>query len=133
MLTDLMSGEVQVMFGALNSAIPLFQAGKIRALGVAERQRLAQFKDLQTVNESLPGYEVTYWFGLLAPAGTPPDVVARYNTVLNEFLHAPKMVAELGKQGLVSSGGTPELLRDLIAHDLAKWQKIIRDAGITAE
>ena len=60
-------------------------------------------------------------------------MVARYNTVLNEFLRAPKMVAELGKQGLVSAGGTPEVLRDLIAHDLAKWQKIIKDAGISAE
>ena len=90
--------------------------------------------DVPTLDEQgVTGFEVDLWFGLLAPAGTPADVVNRYNATLNEFLRSPRMVAELAKQGLIASGGTPEVLRDLIAHDLGKWAKIIKDAGITAE
>ena len=133
-MNDIIGNHVSAMFVPTHVALPLADAKEIRILGVASDKRVAAAPDVPTlIEQGLPGFEVDLWFGLLAPAGTPPDVVARYNTVLNEFLHAPKMVAELGKQGLVSSGGTPEVLRDLIANDLAKWQKIIRDAGITAE
>jgi tripartite-type tricarboxylate transporter receptor subunit TctC len=133
-MNDIIGNHVSAMFVPTHVALPLADAKEIRILGVASDKRVAAAPDVPTlIEQGLPGFEVDLWFGLLAPAGTPPDVVARYNSVLNEFLHAPKMVAELGKQGLVSSGGTPEVLRDLIANDLAKWQKIIRDAGITAE
>jgi tripartite-type tricarboxylate transporter receptor subunit TctC len=114
--------------------LPIARGGKIRILGVASDQRVPVAPDVPTMEEQgVPDFEVDLWFGLLAPAGTPPEVIARYNTVLNEFLHAPKMVKELARQGLVASGGPPEVLRDLIAKDLAKWRKIITDAGITAE
>jgi tripartite-type tricarboxylate transporter receptor subunit TctC len=133
-MNDLIGNHVSAMFVPTHVALPLANAGEIRILGVASDQRVAAAPDVPTlIEQGVPGFEVDLWFGLLAPAGTPPEVVARYNTVLNEFLRAPKMVAELGKQGLVSSGGSPEILRDLIAHDLAKWQKIIKDAGIRAE
>jgi tripartite-type tricarboxylate transporter receptor subunit TctC len=115
-------------------ALPLADAKEIRILGVASDKRVAAAPDVLTlIEQGLPGFEVDLWFGLLAPAGTPPEVVTRYNIALNEFLRAPKMIDELGKQGLVSAGGPPEVLRELIAHDLAKWQKIIRNAAITAE
>jgi tripartite-type tricarboxylate transporter receptor subunit TctC len=133
-MNDIIGNHVSAMFVPTHVALPLANAGEIRILGVASDQRVAAAADVPTlIEQGLAGFEVDLWFGLLAPAGTPPDVVARYNSVLNEFLRAPKMVAELGKQGLVSAGGTPDVLRDLIAHDLAKWQKIIKDAGISAE
>ena len=133
-MSDLIGNHVSAMFVPTHVALPIARGGKIRILGVASDQRVAAAPDVPTLAEQgVPDFEVDLWFGLLAPAGTPADVVARYNAVLNEFLHAPKMVAELAKQGLVASGGTPEVLRDLIAKDLLKWRKIITDAGITTE
>jgi tripartite-type tricarboxylate transporter receptor subunit TctC len=79
------------------------------------------------------GFEVDIWFGMLAPAGTPADVVARYNAAVNEFLRSPAITATLARQGLITAGGAPEVLAALIAKDMAKWQKVIEQAGITAE
>jgi tripartite-type tricarboxylate transporter receptor subunit TctC len=133
-MNDIIGNHVSAMFVPTHVALPLAEAKEIRILGVASDKRVAAAPNVPTLIErGLPGFEVDLWFGLLAPAGTPPDVITRYNAVLNEFLRAPKMIAELGKQGLVSAGGPPEVLRDLIANDLAKWHKIIRDASITAD
>jgi len=133
-MNDIIGNHVSAMFVPTHVALPLADAKEIRILGVASDKRVAVAPDVPTlIEQGLPGFEVDLWFGLLAPAGAPPDVITRYNTVFNEFLRAPKMTAELGKQGLVSAGGPPEVLRDLIANDLAKWHKIIRDAAITAD
>jgi tripartite-type tricarboxylate transporter receptor subunit TctC len=133
-MNDIIGNHVSAMFVPTHVALPIADAKEIRLLGVASDKRVAAAPDLPTlIEQGLPDFEVDLWFGLLAPAGTPPEIVARYNAVFNEFVRDPKMVAELAKQGLVASGGPPEVLRDLIAHDLAKWQKIIREAGITAE
>jgi tripartite-type tricarboxylate transporter receptor subunit TctC len=133
-MNDIIGNHVSAMFVPTHVALPLADAKEIRILGVASDKRVAAAPDVPTlIEQGLPGFEVDLWFGLLAPAGTLPEVVTRYNIVLNEFLRAPKMIDELGKQGLVSAGGPPQVLRELIAHDLAKWQKIIRDAAITAE
>jgi tripartite-type tricarboxylate transporter receptor subunit TctC len=133
-MNDIIGNHVSAMFVPTHVALPLAGAKEIRILGVASDKRVAAAPDVPTlIEQGLPGFEVDLWFGLLAPADTLPEVVTRYNIVLNEFLRAPKMIDELGKQGLVSAGGPPEVLRELIAHDLAKWQKIIRDAAITAE
>lgn len=133
-MNDIIGNHVSAMFVPTHVALPLAEAKEIRILGVASDKRVAAAPNVPTlIEQGLPGFEVDLWFGLLAPAGTPPDVITRYNAVLNEFLRAPKMIAELGKQGLVSAGGPPEVLRDLIANDLAKWHKIIRDASITAD
>jgi tripartite-type tricarboxylate transporter receptor subunit TctC len=133
-MSDLVGNHVSAMFIPTHVALPHAVDKQIKLLGVASLDRVAVAPDVPTLHEEgLTGFEVDLWFGLLAPAGTPPDIVARYNAALNDFLRAPKMVAELAKQGLIASGGPPEVLRDLIAHDVVKWQKIIRDAGITAE
>jgi tripartite-type tricarboxylate transporter receptor subunit TctC len=133
-MSDLVGNHVSAMFIPTHVALPHAVDKQIKLLGVASLDRVAVALDVPTLHEEgLTGFEVDLWFGLLAPAGTPPDIVARYNAALNDFLRAPKMVAELAKQGLIAAGGPPEVLRDLIAHDVVKWQKIIRDAGITAE
>jgi tripartite-type tricarboxylate transporter receptor subunit TctC len=100
---------------------------------VTSPQRSALAAELPTVGETLAGYEVVGWYGLAAPAGTPADVIARYNTVINEFLRSPAITATLAKQGLITAGGPPEVLGELIEHDMTKWQKVIQHAGITAE
>ena len=83
--------------------------------------------------QGVTGFEVDIWFGLLAPAGTPADVVARYNEVINQFLRSPAVTGALAKQGLITAGGPPAVLGDLIVNDMAKWQRVIQQAGITAE
>jgi tripartite-type tricarboxylate transporter receptor subunit TctC len=133
-MSDLIGNHVSAMFLPIHVALPFIADKQIRILGVASRERVAAAPDIPTIIEQgVPDFDVDLWFGLVAPAGTPADIVARYNTAINEFLHAPQMVAELAKQGLVAAGGPPQVLRDLIAHDLVKWRKIIKDSGIAAE
>jgi tripartite-type tricarboxylate transporter receptor subunit TctC len=133
-MSDLVGNHVGAMFIPTHVALPHAVEKQIKLLGVASLERVPAAPEVPTLDEQgVSGFEVDLWFGLLAPAGTPADSVNRYNTALNEFLRSPRMVAELAKQGLIASGGTPDVLRDLIAHDFAKWAKIIKNAGITAE
>lgn len=129
-LTDLMSGEIQVMFGALNSAVPLMQSGRIRAIAVAEHQRLPQFKDLPTVNESLPGYEENHWFGLLAPAGTPEAVVNKLSDEQQTIVNMPDVRERLAGVGMDSNPTSAAEMRKIMTTELAKWGQLVRLAGI---
>src|SRR5215470_1845527 len=133
-MSDLVGNHVGAMFIPTHVALPHAVEKQIKLLGVASLERVSAAPDVPTLDEQgVTGFEVDLWFGLLAPAGTPTDIVNRYNATLNEFLRSPRMVAELAKQGLIASGGTPDAMRDLIAHDVAKWARIIKAAGITAE
>jgi tripartite-type tricarboxylate transporter receptor subunit TctC len=133
-MSDLVGNHVSAMFVPTHVALPLAADRQIRILGVASAERIAAAPDVPTLNEQgVTGFEVDIWFGLLAPAGTPADVVTRYNTAVNGFLQSPAVVTTLAKQGLITAGGPPEVLRELIASDMAKWRKVIRQAGITAE
>jgi tripartite-type tricarboxylate transporter receptor subunit TctC len=122
------------MFVPTHVALPLAADNQIRILGVASAERVAAAPHVPTLAEQgVTGFEVDLWFGLLAPAGTPADVVARYNAVVNEFLRSPAVAATLAKQGLITAGGSPAVLSELIASDMAKWHRVIQGAGITAE
>ncbi len=129
--TDLVGGQIQVMIGPAVSIMPLARAGNVRALAVPSRKRSALAPDLPTMIESgVPDFEVTSWYGLAAPAGTPKDVVMKLNTVTNGALASPDLVEQFRLQGYEPLGGTPEDLNALIKTDTARWTKIIRDAGI---
>lgn len=130
MLADLMSGEVHVMIGALNSAIPLFQAGKIRALGVAERKRLPQFENLPTLNESLPGYEANIWYGLMAPAGTPDAVTNKLSEEQRSIVNLPAVREQLARVGMDSNPTSATEMRQIMTTELDKWGKVVKAAGI---
>jgi tripartite-type tricarboxylate transporter receptor subunit TctC len=133
-MTDLIGNHVSAMFIPTHVAMPFMRDKQIRVLGIAGRERSAAVPDVPTLHEQgLGEVENDLWFGLLTPAGTPPDAVARYNTAINEIIRTREMVASLAKQGLVVSGGGPEVLRDLIVKDRAKWAKVIADAGIKAD
>jgi tripartite-type tricarboxylate transporter receptor subunit TctC len=133
-MSDLVGNHVSAMFVPTHVALPLAADRQIRILGVASPQRVAAAPDVPTLAEQgVTGFDVDIWFGLLAPTGTAPDVIARYNAVINEFLRSPAVTGALAKQGLITAGGPPEVLATLIAHDMAKWQKVIQQAGITAE
>jgi tripartite-type tricarboxylate transporter receptor subunit TctC len=133
-MTDLIGNHVSAMFIPTHVALPFMRDKQIRVLGVAGRERSAAVPDVPTLHEQgLGEVENDLWFGLLAPAGTPPEIVARYNTAINEIIRTKEMIASLAKQGLVVSGGDPDVLRDLIVKDGIKWAKVIADAGIRAE
>ncbi|AMN45121.1 tripartite tricarboxylate transporter substrate binding protein [Rhodoplanes sp. Z2-YC6860] len=129
--TDLVGGQVQVMIGPAVSIMPLAQAGEVRALAVPSRKRSALAPDLPTMIESgVPDFEVTSWYGLAAPAGTPKDILLKLNVVANSALAQPELIDQFRLQGYEPLGGTPEDLNALIKTDVARWTKIIRDAAI---
>jgi tripartite-type tricarboxylate transporter receptor subunit TctC len=130
-LTDVVAGEVQMMFGTATNALPMVKAGKLRALAVTSAKRSALAPELPTVAESgLPGFEVVGWYGLAAPAKTPHPLVTRINADTNRALQSTDLVERLRVQGLEPVGSTPEEATELIRKDVARWTKVIRDAGI---
>src|SRR5215470_845837 len=133
-MSDLVGNHVSAMFVPTHVALPLAADKQIRILGVASAQRVAAAPDVPTLAEQgVSGFEVDLWFGMLAPAGTPAEVVARANAAVNQFLDSPAVKGTLAKQGLIIAGGPPDLLAALIERDMAKWQRVIAQAGITAE
>lgn len=130
MLADLTSGEVHVMFGALNSTVPLIRAGKIRAIALAERHRLPLFKDLPTVMESLPGYEVNFWFGLMAPAHTPEEITNRLSEEMRAIVNMPDVRERLAGVGFDSNPTSAAEMRKIMVTELERWGKVVKNAGI---
>jgi tripartite-type tricarboxylate transporter receptor subunit TctC len=115
-------------------ALPLMKDDKMRLLGVASLDRSKVAPDVPTLDsQGIKGFEVNLWYGLLAPAGTPPDMIKRYNSVVAEILQQPKVVEALAKQGLTIAPGTPEQLGQFLSADMVKWQKVVKDAGIAAQ
>ena len=129
--TDLVGGQMQMMFGPVVAVLPLAQAGKVRALAVTSAKRSALAPELPTMIESgVPGFEVTGWYGLAAPAGTPKAIVERLNAETNRALQSSEIVEQFRVQGYEPIGGTPDQMNAQIRSDTAQWTKIIRDAGI---
>ena len=130
-LADLTGGQVQLMFDNLPSALPLIKAGKLRALAVTSLARASALPDVPTVAESgLPGFEASSWFGLLAPAGTPKDVITKVNAEVAKWLATPEAKEKLASQGaIVASGLTPDDFTRHIASETTKWQKVVKDSG----
>ena len=131
MLTDLMGGQVQVGFDNLPSTINFVRSGRVRAIAVTTPQRWPGAPDIPTVAESgLPGYEVSGWFGLLAPAGTPPAVLATIQQALAEAVKQPdinKQMLELGAQPVAN---TPDAFAKLVQADVAKWRDVVKTTGV---
>jgi tripartite-type tricarboxylate transporter receptor subunit TctC len=122
------------MFLPVHTALPLAASGQIRILAVGSEQRAHQAPAVPTLAElGVAGFDVDLWYAVLAPAGTPADIVARYNAAFNEILAAPNVRTSLDRQGLVAQGGPPQRLATLIAKDRARWAKVVKDANISAE
>jgi tripartite-type tricarboxylate transporter receptor subunit TctC len=131
---DIVAGHVSAGFLSLSIAAPLAQSGSLRILGVASRNRVPTSPELPTlIEQGIRSFEAELWFALLAPAGTPPEIVARYNAAVNEIVREPRMVALAAKQGIVIRGGTPAELAGFLGRDLATWRKVVKEAGIRPE
>ena len=131
-LTDVLRGEVTMMFSQLSTAKPLIASGELRALGVASSVRSAALPDVPTIAEAgdMPGFEAVSWYGLMAPAGTPQTIVTKLHDGAVEAINAPEAKAGLEAQGAQPVGNTPAELAAVIAADTARWAKVIRDANI---
>jgi tripartite-type tricarboxylate transporter receptor subunit TctC len=128
---DLVGGHVQLMIIGIPVALPQVRNGRLKTLGVTTLKRSAAAPDIPTLNESgLPGYEVLNWYGIIAPAKTPREVVTKVSTELRRMLHAPDMRPRLQAQGFEPAGTTPEEFDAYIQSELAKWTKVVRQAGI---
>ena len=133
-LVELMSGEVQVMFGTLVAILPHIKAGRLRALAVTGRNRSALLPEVPTLAEAgLPGYEAGSWYGILAPSGTPAAVVTRLNAEINSAIRQPEVRERLAAEGAEVVGGAPEEFAFHIRGELERMKKLVRTAGLRIE
>jgi tripartite-type tricarboxylate transporter receptor subunit TctC len=132
-MTDLLAGQVQVMFDPVVSSIAHIRAGKLRPLAVTTSTRSEALPDISTVGEFLPGYEASVWFGAGVPKNTPTEIVDRFNKEINDALADPKIKARLADLGGTVLPGSPADFGKLIADETEKWGKVIRAANIKPE
>ena len=132
-ITDLIGGQVDVLFDNMPSIIGHIRGGSLRALGVTSAQRSPALPDVPAVGEVVPGYEASAWFGMAAPKGTPPAIVARLNREINAALADPAMKAKLADMGGVPLPGTPEQFWEIHKMETEKWAKIVQFSGAKAE
>jgi tripartite-type tricarboxylate transporter receptor subunit TctC len=129
-LSDLIGGQVALSFGSLPGLAPYVKAGRVRALAQAGSTRSPAFPDVPLVSETLPGFEVVTWYGVLAPAGTSRDIVTLLNSEIGKALASPDVQQRLAAQGFDAGGISPEQFAALLRSDLARWRKVIRAADI---
>ena len=129
-LIDLIAGQDQVMFEPTISTIPYVQAGKLRALAVTTAVRSALLPDIPTVSESVPGYEVSQWYGIGAPRGTPSEIIDKLNREINTAMADPKLTSRLAELGGMPIPMTTGAFAKLISDETEKWAKVIRTANI---
>jgi tripartite-type tricarboxylate transporter receptor subunit TctC len=133
-LQDLVAGRVSMMFTDLTTGLPHVQSGALRALAVTRLHRSSLFPELPTMDEAgVTGFDMDSWAGIVAPAGTPPEIVTRLNTELRKIIDSPDIKKMLGRVGFEAFSSSPKEMEDTIKVQLAKWGKMVKDAGIHPE
>lgn len=132
-LTDLMAGRIQVMFDTAPSVMPLIQGGKLRALGVTSANTQPFAPEIPTIDASVKGYEMTSWYALFAPAGTPADIVEKLNKEVNAILEEKDTREKLAGMVATPGGGTPEELRKHVASEITKYADVVKASGATVD
>jgi tripartite-type tricarboxylate transporter receptor subunit TctC len=133
-MIDMLAGHTAVMAGTILTSMPQIRAGRLRGLGITSSARSAVVPEIPTISEAgLPGYEATQWYGMLAPAQTPKDIVARLHAEMTRILQQPEIKERFAGDGADPVANTPEEFRRYIQSELAKWAKVAREAGIQPE
>ena len=131
-LNDLLSGQIQLVLGGLPVMIPQVKSNRARGIAVTTAKRSNAVPDIPTVAETVPGYEAVQWAAVLGPKALPKDIVARWNSEINRILQLPDVTARMAGDGMKPAGGSPERVSELLKRDIAKWQKVVKVAGIKA-
>ena len=130
-LIDLLGGQVQLLLASAISSAPHLTSGKLRALGVTSGRRSPNLPQLPTIAEAgVPGYDVTGWYGIVAPAGTPATIIRKLETELGRAMHTPEVADKLAADGTEALTGTPDELRTAIAKEIDKWTQLVRSTGL---
>jgi tripartite-type tricarboxylate transporter receptor subunit TctC len=132
-LTNMVGGQIQLVVGSMLPTLPHVKAGRLIGLAVTTAERWPTNPDIPTVAETFPGYDVELWFGMWAPKGTPAAIVQRLNAAANKALRHPDVEHNLSASGLRISGGTPQRFAERVRKDTARWDKVVREAGIKVE
>lgn len=133
-VTDLLGGQVNLMFDSITSARPHIQSGKLKALAITTKQRSAALPGVPTMEEAgVAGYEVSPWFAAFMPAGTPVEIVEKMSTVLNKAMQAPEVQKRLEAIGAESMGTTPQVLSVHLQKETERWTRLIKSSGISAD
>jgi tripartite-type tricarboxylate transporter receptor subunit TctC len=133
-ITATLSGQVHLCFVNVATILPLIAEGKVRALGVTSAKRQPELSDIPTMIEGgVSDYVVTSFFGVAAPAGTPPDVIEQLNSAINQALRSPEAQASLLKLGVRPAGGTPKEFEEFVATEMRKWSAVVRAAGFALD
>ena len=131
---DLIGGQVDLMFDNVPNVLQQVKAGKLRALAVSSRDRSPFLHDLPTVAESgVPGFDVSVWFGIVGPAGTPPSVITKLNSEINTILKMPEIRQTFNDQGVQTVGGSPQDFSSFLATQRTKWAKVVKESGARAD
>ena len=133
-LNDVVGGQVDLIFSALPPALPLAKAGKVRVLGIAMPERLRSMPDMPTVAEQgLPGYEMSTWYGIFAPAGSPPEAIEKLGAEIRRAVADPKVREQIVAQGIEPVSSTPAEFRAFVNSELEKWAKVVKAAAIRSD
>jgi tripartite-type tricarboxylate transporter receptor subunit TctC len=132
-LTDMISGQVQVMFDVMTSALPHIRSGALRAIAVAGKNRFPGLPDVPVIADTVPGYEANSWCGLGAPRGTPPEIIDRLNREINAGLKNPAVIEQLAKVSTTPIIFTPAEFGAFMTSEVEKWGKVIKVAGVRPE
>jgi tripartite-type tricarboxylate transporter receptor subunit TctC len=127
--TDIIGGQVQMMFDAVTTMSEHVKAGQVRALGTSGKTRSTVLPDVPTVAETVPGYEATIWLGIVAPKGTPPAIVTRLNAEITKIVNRPDVRRDWAAQGAVAMTMTPDEFGKYISDDIVKWERIVKISG----
>ena len=129
-LTDLIGGQVQMLITGFSGAAPHVKAGRLRALGATGAKRMTAVPDLPTIGETVPGYEVTSWYGIVAPVGTPRAVIDKLHAVLAAMVRKPEVSARLVSLGIEPEGSSPQEFAEQTRREIAKWAKVVKVSGV---
>jgi tripartite-type tricarboxylate transporter receptor subunit TctC len=129
-MTDLLGGQIPLMFDSVSSALPHIQSGRLKALGVATAKRVSALPNVPAISEVIPGFEATGWAGMIAPKATPPELIAKISNDVQAILRDPAVMAEIERRGSIADPMTPKRFSDFVAAENKKWGEVARIANV---
>ena len=129
-ITDVLGGQIQLIFGAMPAMVPQHKAGRLRGIAVTTGKRIAAIPDIPTVGESIKGYEAVLWYGAWGPKNLPKDIVALWNSEIAKAITTPELKERMAAEGLEPAGGPPTQLADMLKREIPKWIRVVKEANV---